>query len=261
MGNVKYTKLGENAIMAKRETAQIIQVDDGSALAQKGVELFQQKAHDAIAAQGRFAVALSGGSTPKAMFALLAREPDRSAIDWAKVYIFWGDERCVPPDHADSNYHMTNEALLSQVPLPPENIFRMQGEKEPAQAAREYATQLRQFFQTETTPRFDLVFLGMGADGHTASLFPGTRALHAEANEIVVENYVEKLKTYRLTLTATTINHARCIVFLVGGTDKAATLKAVLQGDYQPDLYPSQLIQPVNGTLLWIVDEAARAEL
>jgi 6-phosphogluconolactonase len=261
MGNVKYTKLGENAIMAKPETAQIIQVADAAALAQKAAELFQQKAHEAIAAHGRFTVALSGGSTPKAMFALLAREPFCSAIDWAKVYIFWGDERCVPPEHPDSNYRMTNEALLSQVPLPPNNIFRMHGEKEPAQAAQEYSAQLRQFFQTESAPHFDLVFLGMGADGHTASLFPGTRALHAEANEIVVENYVEKLKTYRLTLTAATINHARFIVFLVGGKDKAATFNAVLQGEYQPDLYPSQLIQPVNGTLLWMVDAAAAGEL
>ncbi len=245
--------------MSKLETAQIIQVADAAALAQKAAELFQQKAHEAIARSGRFTVVLSGGSTPKAMFALLASEPYRKEIDWAHVSIFWGDERCVPPDHADSNYRMTNEALLSQVPLPPNNVFRMHGEDDPAAAARAYSAQLRQYFQTESFPRFDLVFLGMGADGHTASLFPGTSALHAAANEIAVENYVEKLKTYRLTLTAATINQARTIVFLVGGADKAATLHAVLQGEYQPELYPSHLIQPVNGTLLWVVDEAASA--
>ncbi len=245
--------------MAKSETAQIIQVADAQALAQKAAALFQQLAQETIARQGRFTVALSGGSTPKAMFALLAGEPYRSSIPWAHdVYLFWGDERCVSPDHADSNYRMTKETLLTQVPVPPQNVFRMRGETDPAQGAREYSAQLQQFFQTDSWPRFDLVFLGMGADGHTASLFPGTSALHAAADAIVVENYVEKLKTYRLTLTAATINQAQAIVFLVGGADKAATLQAVLEGPYQPDLYPSQLIQPVNGTLTWIVDKAAR---
>ncbi len=245
--------------LSKLETAQIIRVADAQALAQKAADLFQQMAAENIAQHGRFTVALSGGSTPKAMFALLASESHRNSIDWAHVYIFWGDERCVPPEHADSNYRMTNEALLAKVPMPPQNVFRMHGEQDPAQAAQEYAIQLQQFFQTDSWPRFDLVFLGMGADGHTASLFPGTAALQVAADVIVVENYVEKLKTYRLTLTAATINQARTIVFLVGGADKAATLKAVLQGAYQPDLYPSQLIQPVNGTLIWMVDDAAGA--
>jgi 6-phosphogluconolactonase len=156
---------------------------------------------------------------------------------------------------------MTNEALLTKVPLPPENVFRLHGEQDPATAARDYAAQLRQFFQTESLPQFDLVFLGMGADGHTASLFPDTTALRAEADAIVVENYVEKLKSYRLTLTAATINQAGSIVFLVAGADKASTLKAVLQGAYQPELYPSQLIQPAHGTLTWIVDDAAAGSL
>ena len=245
--------------MTRLETAQIIRVADAQALAQKAADLFRQLAQETIAQYGRFTVALSGGSTPKAMFALLASEPYRSAINWAHVYIFWGDERCVPPDHADSNYRMTKETLLSQVPVPPENVFRMRGEDDPAEAAREYSAQLQQFFQTDALPQFDLVFLGMGADGHTASLFPGTTALSAEVNTIAVENYVEKLQTYRLTLTAATINQAKTVVFLVGGADKAATLKAVLQGKYQPDLYPSQLIQPANGTLVWMVDEAASA--
>jgi 6-phosphogluconolactonase len=247
--------------MNSRENVRIWRVADAMALAQTAAEFFQQKAQESIAAHGRFTVALSGGSTPKAMFTRLADEPYRTAIDWAHVYVFWGDDRCVPPDHADSNYRMAQEILLAKVPIPAENIFRLHGELDPAEAAREYAARLRQFFQTESGPQFDLVFLGMGADGHTASLFPGTTALHAEADKIVVENYVEKLKSYRLTLTAATINQARTIVFLVGGTDKAATLNAVLQGPYQPDLYPSQLIQPVDGTLTWIVDEAAAAGL
>ncbi len=245
--------------MTRLETAQIIRVADAQALAQKAADTFRQMARENIAQHGRFTVALSGGSTPKAMFALLASEPYRSAIAWSHVYIFWGDERCVLPDHADSNYRMTNEALLSKVPVPPPNVFRLHGEDDPAAAAREYSAQLQQFFQTDAVPQFDLVFLGMGADGHTASLFPGTTALSAEAGAIAVENYVEKLKTYRLTLTAATINQAKAIVFLVGGADKAATLRAVWHGAYQPDLYPSQLIQPVNGTLTWMVDGAASA--
>lgn len=247
------------AHLSKLETARIIRVADAQALAQMAADTFQQLAEENIAQHGRFTVALSGGSTPKAMFALLANEPHRKAINWAHVYIFWGDERCVPPGHADSNYRMTHETLLAHVPVPPNNVFRMHGEQDPAQAAQEYGAQLQQFFQTDSYPRFDLVFLGMGADGHTASLFPGTTALRAQAPLIAVDNYVEKLKTYRLTLTAATINQAQTIVFLVGGADKAATLKAVLQGEYQPDLYPSQLIQPINGTLIWIVDEAASA--
>ena len=247
--------------MSRLETAQIIRVADAQALAQKAADMFQQMAAENIAQQGRFTVALSGGSTPKAMFALLASEPYRNAIDWANVYIFWGDERCVPPDHADSNYRMTTETLLSKVPVPPQNIFRLHGEADPAHAAQKYAAQLQQFFQPASSPRFDLVFLGMGADGHTASLFPSTTALHAPAPLIAVENYVEKLKTYRLTLTAATINQAKTIVFLVGGADKAATLSAVLQGEYHPELYPSQLIQPANGTLIWVVDEGAATSL
>lgn len=243
--------------MSIPQEPQIIVVANAEALAQTAADYFVQAAKEAVARHGRFTVVLSGGSTPKAMFARLAESPRRAAVDWEKTFIFWGDERCVPPDHAESNYRMTKETLLAKVPLPPQNVFRIPGEKEPAQAAREYAEHLRRFFQTEHLPQFDLIFLGMGADGHTASLFPGTTALRASDASIVVENYVEKLHTYRITFTAATINQARAVVFLVGGADKAATLKAVLQGEYQPDLYPSQLIQPVSGHVIWLVDEAA----
>jgi 6-phosphogluconolactonase len=235
-------------------------VADATALAEAAADYFVQAAQANIAQHGRFTVALSGGSTPKAMFALLATSPRRDAVAWEHVFVFWGDERCVPPEHADSNYRMTQEALLAHVPLPPQNIFRMAGEKEPAQAAQEYAAQLRQFFQTDSMPRFDVVFLGMGTDGHTASLFPSTRALLADSEAIVVANYVEKLQSHRLTLTAATINQAHAIVFLVAGADKAAPLKAVREGAYQPERYPSQLIQPATGTLLWLLDCAAAGE-
>jgi 6-phosphogluconolactonase len=221
---------------------------------------FASLAEQATKERGRFAVALSGGSTPKALFAILAEKPFADALPWQTIHFFWGDERCVPPDHPDSNYHMTHETLLSKVAIPQENIFRIPAEDEDhGRAAAIYAETIRQFFSSEA-PRFDLVFLGMGADGHTASLFPGTEALQVE-DRIAVANYVEKLQTYRITLTAATINHAENVIFLVGGEDKAAALKEVLEGAYQPEKYPSQMIHPVNGELLWMLDEAAAAEL
>lgn len=232
-------------------------VADAAALAEVAADYFVEAAQTKIAEHGRFTVALSGGSTPKAMFALLAASPRREAVAWGKVFVFWGDERCVPPDHTDSNYRMTHDALLAYVPLPPNNIFRMRGEAVPAQAAQEYAAQLRQFFQTDAQPRFDVVFLGMGTDGHTASLFPGTSALHAGSDEIVVANFVEKLQAHRLTLTAAAINQAHHVVFLVAGADKAAPLQSVREGEYLPEQYPSQLIRPVAGELLWLIDRAA----
>lgn len=221
---------------------------------------FASLAEQSIQANGRFTVALSGGSTPKALFNILAEKPFVGSLPWSKIYLFWGDERCVPPDHADSNYRMTSEALLSKAPIPAENIFRVSGEDADHQrAAANYSATLQQFFNSES-PQFDLVFLGMGADGHTASLFPGSAALQATEG-IAVANFVEKFNSWRITLTASTINNAHQIVFLVAGEDKAVTLKDVLEGEYQPNTYPSQLIQPAGGELLWMLDEAAAAQL
>ncbi len=242
---------------------------DPEELALKAARLFARLADQYVVGCGRFTVALSGGSTPRAMLSLLAEAPFHETVPWASIYFFWGDERCVPPDHQDSNYRMAYEALLSKVPAPQENIFRVPAElPDPARAAEQYATTLTEFFiagpgatKTATAPlahlpRFDLVFLGMGPDGHTASLFPHTTALEA-GEQVVVANYVEKLNAHRITLTAATINNARNITFLVAGEDKAEALKNVLEGSYQPEVYPSQLIRPRNGTLLWMVDEAA----
>lgn len=242
-------------------------------LALKAARHFARLADQYVISSGRFTVALSGGSTPKAMLSTLAAEPFLDTVPWSSIFFFWGDERCVPPDHPESNYRMAREALLSRVPVPEQNIFRMAGENpHPEQAAEDYSATLRNFFltgpgapATGTTPllqlpRFDLIFLGMGADGHTASLFPGTAALHAE-HQIAVANYVEKLQAHRLTLTAATINNARNITFLIAGTDKADTLKAVLTGPSQPETYPCQLIKPGHGSLLWMLDEAAAARL
>jgi 6-phosphogluconolactonase len=242
---------------------------DAEELALKGARRFARLADQYVVGCGRFTVALSGGSTPRAMFSLLAEHPFADTVPWSSIHFFWGDERCVPPDHPDSNYRMANETLLSKVPVPKQNIFRIPAEiPDPERAAAEYAAALARFFSAEpgaaktgTTPlsalpRFDLVFLGMGPDGHTASLFPHSAALQA-GDQIVVANYVEKFDTHRITLTAATINNARNVTFLAAGGDKAEVLKNVLEGSYQPDLYPSQLIRPANGTLLWMVDDAA----
>ncbi|HXU07410.1 MAG TPA: 6-phosphogluconolactonase [Blastocatellia bacterium] len=243
---------------------------DAAELALKAARRFARLADQYVIGCGRFTVALSGGSTPRAMLSLLAEEPFLDTVPWASIYFFWGDERCVPPDHSDSNYLMAREALLAKVPVPRSNIFRIPAElPEAAQAAKEYASTLTQFFMAgpgasktgtaplSDVPRFDLVFLGMGPDGHTASLFPHTTALHAGEHEIVVANYVEKFKANRITLTASTISNARNVTFLVAGEDKAEALQEVLEGNFHPETYPSQLIRPLNGTLLWMIDEAA----
>jgi len=255
--------------MLQKSAAQVRIYRDPQELALKAARLFARLADQYVVGCGRFTVALSGGSTPRAMLSLLAADPFVDTVPWSSIYFFWGDERTVPPDHPDSNYRMATEALLSKVPVPAENIFRMPAEHEdPEHAAEEYAATLSAFFlagpgalRTGTAPlsnvpRFDLVFLGMGPDGHTASLFPHTAALQA-GDAVVVANYVEKFKTFRITMTATTINNARNVTFLAAGEDKTEVLKNVLEGSYQPDLYPSQLIRPRNGTLLWMVDEAA----
>jgi 6-phosphogluconolactonase len=259
--------------MLQKSHAQIRVYRDSEELALKAARLFARLADQYVIGCGRFAVSLSGGSTPKTMFSVLAAEPFLDTVPWSSIYFFWGDERCVRPDHPDSNYRMTNETLLSKVPVPPENVFRIPAElQDPDQAAKEYTNTLTRYFLAgpganrsgtaplSNVPRFDLVFLGMGPDGHTASLFPHTAALQA-GEQIAVANYVEKFGAHRITLTAATINNARNVTFLAAGEDKAESLRSVLEGSYQPDVYPSQLIRPRNGTLLWMVDQAAASLL
>jgi 6-phosphogluconolactonase len=205
-------------------------------------------------------IALSGGSTPRGLHALLANEPAiRDRLPWQNLHFFWGDERHVPPDHPQSNYRMAEETLFSSAPVPGENIHRVCGEEsDAALAAEKYEQELRTFFDLEAgqLPRFDCILLGMGPDGHTASLFPGTEALH-ESKRLVVANWVEKFKAWRITLTIPVLNHSDLVVFMVSGAEKAETLKKVLQGDHQPDRFPAQFIRPGAGKLLWIVDKAA----
>ncbi len=231
-------------------------------LARRAAEYFIRLTDQAITMRGRFTIALSGGSTPRALYTLLASDPYREQIRWPAVHVFWGDERCVPPDHPDSNYRLAQETLLSQVPIPGENIHRMAGEKPPEQAAEEYEALLRAFFHLKPgePPRFDMVLLGLGADGHTASLFPGTPVLR-EKGRLVAALFVEKLNAYRLTLTPPVLNYAADVIFLVEGAAKAGVLHDVLQGEYDPDRLPAQLVQPADSTLIWLIDRAAASRL
>jgi 6-phosphogluconolactonase len=222
-------------------------------------ELFVNCHNDAMRARGRFSVALSGGSTPKTLYELLATKEFGSVIDWAHTFVFWGDERCVPPDDADSNYRMARESLLDHVSVPPDHVYRMRGEVDPDQAAGEYEGFLKAFFRGENT-RFDLLLLGMGDDGHTASLFPRTAALK-EKERLVVANYLELKNIWRITLTTRAINAAANVAFLVAGAAKAERLREVLKGEYKPEHLPSQLIKPDQGELVWLVDKEAASML
>jgi 6-phosphogluconolactonase len=233
---------------------------DGAAIARRAAQKFVEAGAAAVNEKGSFSVVLAGGSTPKALYGLLANDPVlRAQVPWDKMRVFFGDERHVGPDHPDSNFRMANEAMVSKSPLKPAQVTRIKGEYPDAeQAAREYELAIRSYFELADGefPRFDLVLLGLGSEGHTASLFPGTRALH-EKQRIAVSNWVGKLLAERITLTPPTINHAAHVIFMVTGADKAPALTAVLERVYEPDQLPAQLIRPGNGTLLWLVDTAA----
>jgi len=229
-------------------------------VARAAADYFAEIAEKSISAEGRFSVALAGGSTPRRTYQLLASDEYRNRLPWSQVHIFFGDERSVPATHADSNYRMAEEAMISLLPIPEPNVHRMVGEGDAVANASLYEGELQSFFDGDTWPRFNLVLLGIGDDGHTASLFPGTEAL-TEARAWVVANWVEKLKTYRITLTAPAMNHAGNIIFLVAGAGKAERLREVLRGPRDPLRLPSQLIQPVAGSLIWLVDKAAAERL
>jgi 6-phosphogluconolactonase len=217
---------------------------------------------EAIAQRGQFTIALSGGSTPRSLYTLIAANA-KDSLPWDKVFFFWGDERHVPPTSTESNYRMSDESLLSKVPVPATNIFRVPTENPDASAVADaYDKTVREFFHTPAGefPRFDLILLGVGPDGHTASLFPETAALQ-EKSRLVVANRVEKMNTDRITFTLPLINAARTVAFLVSGGDKASVLHEVLEGKGPAEKYPSKLIQPKDGKLIWFVDRAAASEL
>lgn len=250
--------------MAKKLKVEYFVEPDAAALAQRAARHFVEGAEQAVAARGRARIAISGGSTPKAAFALLAdpSQPWRARMPWDKLDLYWVDERCVPPDHPDSNYRMTREAMLDHVPLAPRQVHRMEGELEPEAAAARYESELRNSFRLEgaETPRFDLINLGMGPDGHTASLFPHTAALN-EVSRLVVANHVQNKDAWRITLTWPVINQGASVFFLIGGADKAQILKDVLMGSRDPERLPSQLIAPASGILTLFLDQAAAALL
>jgi 6-phosphogluconolactonase len=241
---------------------------DAAAVQRAAAEEFAARTEAAARARGAAFAALSGGSTPRGLHTLLADPtgPFRARVPWERLHVFWGDERCVPPDHRDSNYRMARETLLDHVPVPPSQVHRMAGEDpDPARAADRYARELRAAFERHGRldggwPRFDLVFLGMGPDGHTASLFPGTAAVHETARPVVAL-WVTKLSAHRITLTPPVLNRADTVLFLVTGADKTETLAAVLEGPAQPDVLPSQVVQPATGGAIWLVDAAAGARL
>jgi len=251
------------------KTVKIVTALDAESLSWTAAEHLAALAAEAIARRGRFTLVLAGGATPRLLYHTLATGRMVPAIDWSRVFVFWGDERCVPSDHDDSNYHMAREILLDEVAIPNTHRFRIPAELPPAHAASTYEQELRLFFppQSEKSPqaplewpRFDLVLLGLGDDGHTASLFPESSALH-ETEHWVLPVYVEKLAAWRITLTPPAINAAAQIFFLVNGAQKAARVKDILAGPRLPDHFPAQLITPVQGTLTWFLDAAAAGAL
>ncbi len=219
-----------------------------------------------IAERGRFTIALAGGNTPKPIYARLATPGYAERIDWTKVEIFFGDERCVPPEDPRSNYQMARAALCDHVPIPPANIHRMRGEETPEQAALSYAAELQACFGGNASAGgpppdgFDLVLLGMGDNGHTASIFPGLAAV-TERSRWVMAQYVEVMGMWRVTLTPVVINAARNVAFLVSGADKAEMLHRVLEGPYDPVVLPAQVIRPTGGEVHWLVERSAAARL
>jgi 6-phosphogluconolactonase len=237
---------------------------DAAAIARRAAERIIESALAAVKERGVFTISLAGGSTPKTLYTLLATDPAfKSKMPWDKTQFFFGDERHVPPDDSESNFRMANESMLSKLSLKPEQVLRIKGEYEDAEkAAKEYEQTLRSWFKLSDgqLPRFDVLLLGMGEEGHTLSLFPGTKALH-DNGRLVMSNWVGKFFTTRITTTAPVASNSALVIFMITKADKALALKAVLEGPYEPEQLPSQLIQPKSGKLLWLVDTTAASKL
>jgi len=240
---------------------QITIYPDTNTLSHAAAQYIVRLANEAIVTRGRFSIALSGGSTPKVLYGLLAEEPYHSQIGWTAVDIFWSDERCVPPDSEDSNYHLARQVLLDKISISPNQVHRMPADQPDRDAASQaYTVDMQRAFGTSGIPNFDLIQLGMGPEGHTASLFPHQASLH-EQQRLVMPVSVPKPPPPRLTFTPPLLNAARHVLFLVTGAEKADALQAVLEGEYQPDEYPAQIVRPPNGDLVWMLDNAAAAKL
>lgn len=235
-------------------------LENSSDLFQTAAQEFVTQAESAVRDRGVFRVALSGGSTPKTLYSLLATS-EFASIPWGKIELYFGDERDVPPDNSESNYRMANEAMISKIKIPSQNVFRVPTEgKSAEQAAADYEETIRKSFhlKADEFPRFDLILLGIGPDGHTASLFPGSAALD-EREHLVVANWVEKFKTYRITFTYPVLNNAECVMFLASGPEKAEMVRGVLEEHHQE--LPSARVHPTNGRLVWMLDQLAAAGL
>jgi 6-phosphogluconolactonase len=229
-------------------------------LSRAAADLFVEHSAESIAKRDRFLVALNGGNTPTRLFQYLATE-DREQVDWSTVHVFWGDERAVPVDDPGSSYGQARDILLSQVPIPDSNIHRIKGELGPVEASKDYSLTLKRFASPPLDwPRFDLVYLGMGEDGHTASLFPGSPVDESEPAVPVIAHYQDR-PANRVTLTPVVFNNSRTIAFMINGEKKADTLAEVISGGYNPAQYPAQRIKPENGKLIWLVDKAAARKL
>ncbi len=239
-------------------TSQLRVYPTRSATAHAAAAQFVATAEKAINARGRFMVALAGGNTPRDVYRLLASEEYSPMVEWGNVHIFWGDERCVPFNDPENNANMARETLLNHVPVAPNNIYRIQSQLPPEQAAQDYDQTLHRYFSARDMklPRFDLVLLGTGAEGHTASLFPGSPLLN-ERERWVAAVYVDKMKTWRITLTPPALNAASKVIFTIIGEEKAPALRQILSDPKDPNLVPAQIVDPPDGQVLWIVDKAA----
>ncbi|MHB8597231.1 MAG: 6-phosphogluconolactonase [Ktedonobacteraceae bacterium] len=240
---------------------QIALYADSDTLSRDAAQYIVRLATESVVSHGRFTIALSGGTTPRKLYGMLGDEPYRSQIDWALVDIFWSDERCVPPDSEDSNYLLAQQVLLNKIPIPAAQIHRMPADEPDRDAASQaYTDEMRRVFATNGIPSFDLIQLGMGPEGHTASLFPHQASLH-EQQRLVMPVSVPKPPPPRLTFTPPILNAAHNVLFLVTGADKADAVQAVLEGAYNPDEYPAQIVQPTNGEVFWMLDTKAASAL
>jgi 6-phosphogluconolactonase len=233
-----------------------VEIYEDKDLYRRATELFVNTANESISENGFFRVALSGGSTPGTLYSLLG-ENHADVIRWDSTHIFFGDERCVPPDHPGSNFRMANRLFLSKINIPPENVHRIKGEIDPRTAAAEYTRDLRQTFGIgpEEAPQFDLILLGIGEEGHTASIFPGTDSVgEFSPSKPVVSVYVRQLDSYRITLTPPVLMHSRNVMFLAVGSAKAEAVHQALEGPYTPNRYPAQLLRKAEGMVIWLID-------
>ena len=234
---------------------------NGDTLSHEAAQYIVRLANQAIVTHGRFTFALSGGNTPKELYGLLATEPYRSQIDWNAVEIFWSDERCVPPDNPESNYAMAEQVLLSKVSIPADHVHRMPADQSDREAAsEEYTQEMQLVFGTHGIPSFDLIQLGMGPEGHTASLFPHQPSLYV-TDRLVMPVSVPKPPPDRLTFTPPILNAAKNVLFLVTGTEKAHAVYEVIEGPYEPDEYPAQIVRPPHGEVTWMLDTTAASQL